>query len=118
MAISRTSFRRGQSGNPGGRPKGSRTLAFSLREIVAEAITAPGMREKIIAALQQVATNRKTVLAFLELAGRLNRELGPASDDHSAERVTIVFQSNVGPMKLRAAASCALPVQTAGNDDA
>jgi Family of unknown function (DUF5681) len=35
-------FQKGQSGNPGGRPKGSRT--FAIRELVAEALADPSTR--------------------------------------------------------------------------
>jgi hypothetical protein len=39
-------FHKGQSGNPGGRPKGSRT--FAIRELIAEALEDPATREAAI----------------------------------------------------------------------
>ena len=41
-------FKPGQSGNPGGRPKGSKT--YAIRELVAQALADPETREAVIPA--------------------------------------------------------------------
>jgi hypothetical protein len=50
------------------------------------------------------------VIPSLEFAARVNKEIGQGSGDRSADGVTIVFMSNVDPMKLAAAKSRALPL--------
>jgi hypothetical protein len=60
-----------------GRPKGSKSLAYSVRDLVAEALADP---ETLKLALQRVKdnlANGKTVIPALEFAAKLNRELPP-----------------------------------------
>jgi len=102
-----TSFKPGRSGNPGGRPKGSKT--YAIRELVAQALADPATREAAIAEFRTVLCRSKTVVTRMEFAAKVNREIGLGAGE-TAGNVTIIFQSNVDPMKLRAAASRALPV--------
>jgi hypothetical protein len=101
-------FQKGQSGNPGGRPKGSKT--FAIRELVAEALADPSTREAAIREFRRALARTRTVIPSLEFAARVNKEIGQGSGDRSADGVTIVFRSNVDPMKLAAAKSRALPL--------
>ena len=71
-----TSFKPGQSGNPGGRPKGSPTLAFAIRALVAEALADEATRASALAQFKALLTSRKSVLAALEFAAKINREIG------------------------------------------
>jgi hypothetical protein len=100
-------FQKGQSGNPGGRPKGSRT--FAIRELVAEALADPATREAAITEFRRTLSRTRTVIPSLEFAARVNKEIGQGSGDVGRGRVTIVFRSNVDPRKLEAARSRALP---------
>lgn len=78
VARSRTTFKAGQTGNPHGRPPGSKDVMPKVRDLVNAVRTA---HEKEIAeALRRAASNPKTVLAFVELEAKLNREIGPGSD--------------------------------------
>ena len=61
-------FQKGQSGNPGGRPKGSRT--FAIRELVAEALADPATREAAIAEFRRALSRTRTVVPSLEFAAR------------------------------------------------
>jgi hypothetical protein len=57
------------------------------------------MRQRITKTLQEVATNRRTVLNSMETAGKLNKEIGLGASEPGAGSVTIVFKSNVDPLE-------------------
>jgi hypothetical protein len=65
----------GQSGNPAGRPLGARSRLPTMRALV-NAVIAENV-DGIRGALAAVLTDPGTVLHGLDLAARLNRELGP-----------------------------------------
>jgi hypothetical protein len=98
-----TSFKPGQSGNPGGRPKGSPNVLPSVREIV-NAVMA-GHREEITDALRRAATNTRNVLAFVEMAAKLNKELGPAADGGLTPIVLVANDMDPELYRRRAAAA-------------
>jgi len=75
-----------------------------------EALADPATREAAIAEFRRVLTRSKSVVAGLEFVAKVNREIGAGSGQPEPGGVTIIFQSNVDPMKLRAAASRALPL--------
>lgn len=100
-------FKKGQSGNPGGRPKGIPNL--SLRAMIAEALD-PETRKAGIARFRDNVTNKKTVISALEFAARVNKEIGQGADGGLAG-ITINFISNVRPEKLEAARARALVVE-------
>lgn len=93
-------------GNPG-KPKGARDrfprgFVKSLALAVIE-----GNEAAIREAVKRAATNPRTVLHVLDLAAKLNREIGHGVDGSAG--VTIVnVQTSVNPLALRAAASKAL----------
>ena len=60
-------FKPGQSGNPGGRPKGSKT--YAIRELVAQALADPATREAAIAEFRRALTRSKSVILAIEFAG-------------------------------------------------
>jgi len=60
-------FKPGQSGNPGGRPKGSKT--YAIRELVAQALADPATREAAIAEFRRALTRSKSVILAMEFAG-------------------------------------------------
>ena len=72
-------FQKGQSGNPGGRPKGSRT--FAIRELVAEALADPATGEAAIAEFRRALSRTRTVVPSLEFAARVNKERRPTPDE-------------------------------------
>lgn len=102
-------FKPGQSGNPGGRPKGSKT--YAIRELVAQALADPETREAVIAEFRRALTRSKTVISAMEFAAKVNREIGLGSNELTGG-VTIVMNTSFDPRKLAAARSRALPVET------
>jgi hypothetical protein len=67
-------FLPGRSGNPGGRSKG---LAYSVRNLVAEALADPEILKLALQRVKDNLANGKTVIPVLEFAAKLNRELPP-----------------------------------------
>jgi hypothetical protein len=88
-------FQPGISGNPSGRPK-----SFSIHQLMADAIEDNDTRTEAVRRLQENLKNRKSVLSTLELAARLNREIGLGSDERPPG-ITITFVSNLQPGALR-----------------
>jgi hypothetical protein len=70
-------FLPGRSGNPGGRLKGSKSLAYSVRDLVAEALADPEIFKLALQRMKDNLVNGKTVIPALEFAAKLNRELPP-----------------------------------------
>ena len=96
---------KGQSGNPGGRPKGAATLVYNIREAMAKALLehgriTPDVMAEAIERLRETLTNRKTVLQSLEFAARLNKEIGFGSEDRPPG-VQIHIHTNLQPGSLR-----------------
>ena len=90
-------FKPGQSGNPGGRPKGLKTYRFA--RLFFEAINKP-TEEETIKALRACFRSPKRVLEALTTAGRFTKEIGLGSED-APVGVTIVFTSPLRKEKLR-----------------
>ena len=75
--ATRTSFKPGRSGNPAGRRPGSKDVMPRVRDLV-NAVLEENV-QAVRDAYRRAATNPKTVLQCLELAAKVNRELGPGS---------------------------------------
>ncbi len=88
------------SGNPGGRPKGAPALIYSVRQLVAEALSDPEVWKGARTTLQESFKARKSVVPALEFAARVNREIGLGSDQQAAG-VTIIVQTNIRADRLR-----------------
>jgi hypothetical protein len=112
--ATQTSFKPGRSGNPGGRPKGSKT--YAVRELVAEALADPATREIAIEEFRKVLCRSKTVVGGLEFAAKVNREIGHGADV-PAGGVQLILKTNIDPTKLDAARSRALPLAEARNSN-
>ena len=90
-------FKPGQSGNPGGRPKGVKTYRFA--QLFIEAMNKPTADETVVA-LRACFRSRKRVLEAIVAAGRFTKEIGLGSED-APIGVTIVFTSPLRKEKLR-----------------
>lgn len=101
-------FAPGASGNAGGRPKGSKTTAFCVRELVGEVITEPRSLEAAKQSLRKVLASPRLVINGLTFAARVNREIG-AQDGMPAGTI-IVFNSNVDVFALRGDRPAPVPV--------
>jgi uncharacterized protein DUF5681 len=91
-------FEKGVSGNPGGRPAGSKT--YAIRTLVAEALNDPNVWKEAVERYRETLKTRKTVINGLEFAARVNREIGIGSNDEVPGGVTIIFESNLQPGAL------------------
>jgi hypothetical protein len=86
-------FQPGISGNPSGKPK-----SFSIHQLMAEAIDDKETRTEAVRRVQENLKNRRSVLATLELAARLNTgKIGLGSED----RPPSTFVSNLQPGALK-----------------
>jgi hypothetical protein len=74
---------------------------------MADAIDDKDTRAEAVRRLQENLKNRRSVLPTLELAARLNREIGLGSEDRPP-RITITFVSNLRPGALRRGHEAAL----------
>ena len=90
-------FKPGQSGNPGGTPKGFKHYRFA--RVVIEAMDKPTEQETL-KALRACFRSPKRVLEALTTAGRFTKEIGLGSED-APVGVTIVFTSPLRKEKLR-----------------
>jgi len=75
MPRTSTSFAPGKSGNPRGRRRGAKDVVPKVRALVNAVLE--GNVEAVREAYRKAATSPKTVLQCLELAAKLNREVGP-----------------------------------------
>jgi hypothetical protein len=73
-ALTQYRFKKGQSGNHGGAPKGIKH--FSALRMVAEALDT-ATQEEVVEAFRQELKKPRRLLACLEFAAKLNRELPP-----------------------------------------
>jgi uncharacterized protein DUF5681 len=101
-------FKPGQSGNPGGRPKGSKT--YAIRELIAQALADPATRAAAVAEFRKALSRGKSVIPAVEFAAKVNREIGQGSGE-TPGGVTIVINAAFSPSKLAAARDRALPVE-------
>lgn len=92
-------FRPGQSGNAAGRPKGP-GMTYHVRLLWARALEDPQIRQMVIQKLRGAVTSQKTVVAALESAARINREIGLGSDA-PVGGVTIIINTNIEPGRLK-----------------
>jgi hypothetical protein len=70
-------FPPGASGNPKGRPRGAKDVVPKVRALVNAVLE--GNEAAIREAYRRAVLNPKTVLQCLELAAKLNREVGPSA---------------------------------------
>jgi hypothetical protein len=88
---------KGQSGNPGGRPKGLKDdpRKKSLRRLMDRVVSAH--ENEVEAALLRALKTEERVIPGLDLWGRVRRELGPgaeAPNDRTVLNVAIVLESS------------------------
>jgi hypothetical protein len=101
-------FPPGQSGNPAGGRKLARHTWPLARDILHKTILAN--QAEVEQKLTEVILTKKGALQLLELLAKLNREIGPRSDE--APGVRIVIGGNIPLEGMRAATPPALSVPT------
>ena len=90
------SWKPGQSGNPKGKPVGTKDSSPSVRDIV-NMVVAGQTIEEVMAAYRKSAVNAKSVLHALELKAKVNREIGNGhslqieQDADGTVRVTLIW---------------------------
>jgi hypothetical protein len=99
--ATRTSFQPGRSGNPGGRPKGSRDLMPKVRDLVNAVLR--NNQSDAEEALRRALVNPRHVLAVVELAAKLNREIGAGTGEGGLTPLLIVGDSDALERYRRAA---------------
>ena len=77
MPRTSTSFPPGKSGNSKGRPRGAKDVVPKVRALVNAVLE--GNEAAIQEAYRRAVLSPKTVLQCLELAAKLNREVGPSA---------------------------------------
>ncbi len=100
-APSGASWKKGQSGNPNGRPKGRvETIPRGyVRALVIETIEQ--QRPGVVKALERAATSPRTVVSVLDHAAKLNKEIGRGADG-AGGATFITFNTNVNFTTTRA----------------
>jgi hypothetical protein len=94
LGIGGRRFRKGQSGNPRGRPSGTADGGGpTVREIFRQVRL--GNLEQIEQMLLRCLRTPQATLKFCELDARLSRELGPVDAETNA--IQIVFSSSLSP---------------------
>jgi hypothetical protein len=75
-------------------------MTYQVRMLWAQALGDPEIRKMIVQKLRAAVTNQKTVVAALESAARINREIGLGSESQ-LPKVTIIFNTNIDPSRLK-----------------
>jgi hypothetical protein len=88
-------FRAGQSGNPRGRPRGSRNTRPTVRAITLA--VARDEKATIEASLKRALRSPRHTLHLLELFARLNEEIGGGSDHSAPSLETRIPCDQLGP---------------------
>lgn len=92
-------FEKGNRANPGGRPKGIPN--FRVLRLFGDAFNDPGARLDAVRGIRQNLRPGKALLPTLELAARVNKEIGLGTNGDMPGGVTINFISNLKPGSLR-----------------
>lgn len=97
-----TSWVKGQSGNPKGKPKGAKDKVprGSVKQAFEEFINVRGGQRAMVDAISAGMRDKRRALGFLELAAKVFREVGPGSEAESRP-ITIVFESPLRPERLK-----------------
>jgi hypothetical protein len=106
-------FEKGHKANPRGRPRGVKETVPRgfIKKLTLDVLE--GGEQRVRAALERAATNPKTVVQVLDLAAKLNKEIGAGAEGGRGE-THFHIHSNVNFMALRAAAHRAVqPAPTA-----
>lgn len=90
-------FKPGVSGNPGGVPKGIKH--YSVKALYGEVFDDDEVRSKTVQGLRADLGSARTRLHALELAAKVNKEIGSGAEVAAA--VKIIINTNVDFTKLR-----------------
>jgi len=80
-------FKKGQSGNPGGRPKNSKSLNDALRKILQKR----GQMEKVAKALFDLAVDCKHFPALQEIFNRIDGKVVEKHEIEGKSSITLLF---------------------------
>jgi hypothetical protein len=103
MPRTSTSFPSGKSGNSRGRPRGAKDVVPKVRALVNAVLEGNGAA--IREAYRRAVLSPKTVLPCLELAAKLNREVGPTALPLGDGRIAVIViqgEGAIDPDELRA----------------